>query len=1070
MRIESIDIQGFGKLVDRKFALSPGINLFFGPNESGKSTLQKAILMLLYGFYESDRARTAENKLRASLTPWQQGSSYAAGLEYSLDNGTRFRVERRFDSRYQPTRLIDLTHSREATREFPRRRHGNVPFAKAQLGMSKDLFVRTAFVGQGEIGNLLEKGKDVVSAIAAVIESGAPDTSVAEAITRINKTIRGKIGRTERARTKPLPIARARLRSAEEEQARILEARSDIREDSQEKEELEAAVAAAKKKLDRLDLLINQAEQEEIADRIGRVQEINEQLEQASGELNEIRPFSTFPIEYRDQMTKLFERREALFQSVSELGAKVSQEAPDLEQATSKRAELQRRIDQLAYLEEFPLHLRDRVTSTETTWRSTKDDLEDEQGKLNRAVKLLRALGARLRQVRSAYKLLRDYGLSELGAARTRWQDAVRAEREARDQTDRSLKALADLGATDGEVRRLADFRRRLSPQEEHTLRERRTKLMMLDAQLARSDEELRDLERSGSRRKRWIPLVVGLLLALLTGVPLALRGLHSAAVAAAVGCIAVAAVSFAILHLRDSRRQRRLQALEAGERSAREARTSLQQEQRGTFERLGVDSWNEVEARLQRHSLLAHPLAEHRTHLAGLRTASTRLAEAEADLKKAVDVVGMTELDQASLDSVENSIRDVESLLLKIKGAAEEKRRIATRIRKLEEDFSEAQNTLVGLVGLGGIQQGTLDERLEEFRSRCEKKKALEDSQANLLTVEEQIRRLKATVDHLSREEDSLARVETSVGNLLRESGIELGEPPDYEGGRQQFNDFAGKREHYDELGQKAESLQKQRASALAGRSLRELEKESANLDERRSQILRRSPLLDGAVTDEDIDTLRSRREDLDRKREKDGNRIVELTERIRGRLEGLRPLAEVQEDIVRQKQEIARLESFRRSLDMARRTLQEAADEHHREFAPRIEALLAYGLAHVTDDRYGQVHVGSEDLAVSLKIPETGQVRDPTAVSYGTQAQILVLLRISVSELMSSQGESIPIILDDPFVNFDSQRLKRMVGLLGQLSKEYQILLFSKDERIREWLQSRETSPCTTVTLMAG
>lgn len=1069
MRIESIDIQGFGKLVDREFALSPGVNLFFGPNESGKSTLQKAILMLLYGFYESDRARRPENLLRESLIPWQQGSSYAAGLDYSLDDGSRFRVERRFGYADQATRLIDLTHSREVTREFPQRRHGNVLFARAHLGMSKDLFVRTAFVGQGEIRNLLERGEDVVSAIAAVMESGAPDTSVAEAIARIDETIKSKVG-TERARTTALPVARDRLRRAEETQAAILQARSDIREDSEEKDHLETTVASAEGQLDRLDLLINQAEQMEMTDRIARVQEINEQLGHALAGLAELRPFSTFPLEHRDQMTRLFERREALFQSVAELGAKVSQEAPDLEQATSERAELQRRIEKLAHLEGFPLHLRDRVTRTETTWRSTKDDLEDEQGKLKQVVRFLRALGARLRQVRPAYKLFRDYGPSELGGLRARWQDAVQAEREARDQADRSLKALADLGATEEQVRRLADFRRRLSPQEEHTLRERRTELMMADAQLARSDEQLRVLARSGGRRKRWLPLVAGLLLALLTGVPLAMLGLHSAALAAVIGCIAVAVMTFAILHLRDSRRQTRLQTLAAAERSAREARTSLQQEQRGTFERLGVDSWDQIEAMLQRHSLLAHPLAEHRTYLEALTRANARLAEAEGELKKAVAVVGMTELNQASLDSVDDSIKNVESLLRDIKGAGEDKRRITARIRELEKDLAEAQNTLVGLVGQGGIQQGTLEERLEEFRSRCEKKKVLEDSQASLGTVEEQIKRLRTTVDHLSREEDSLARVETSMGTLLKESGIELGAPPDYEAGRKQFRDFTGKREHYDELVRKAESVRQQRASALAGRSLRELEKESANLEARRLQILRRRPLLDGAITDEDIETLRSRRGEADQQREKDGNRIVELTERIRGKLEGLRPLAEVQEDIVRQKQEITKLESFRRSLDIAGRTLQEAADEHHREFAPRIEALLAHGLAQVTDHRYGQVHVGSEDLAVSLKIPETGQVRDPTAVSYGTQEQILVLLRIAVSELMSSQGESIPIILDDPFVNFDGQRLERMVGLLEQLSKKYQILLFSKDERMREWLQTREASPDATVTLMAG
>ncbi len=77
MRIRRIDIEAFGCLSDFSAGVAPGLHVFFGPNEAGKSTLQQAILALLYGFYAGDRARPAESApARCLLMP-------AGGMESS---------------------------------------------------------------------------------------------------------------------------------------------------------------------------------------------------------------------------------------------------------------------------------------------------------------------------------------------------------------------------------------------------------------------------------------------------------------------------------------------------------------------------------------------------------------------------------------------------------------------------------------------------------------------------------------------------------------------------------------------------------------------------------------------------------------------------------------------------------------------------------------------------------------------------------------------------------------------------------------------------------------------------
>lgn len=47
MFVRKIHIDGFGKFVDKDFQFGPGLNVVYGPNESGKTTLSKFLLYSL---------------------------------------------------------------------------------------------------------------------------------------------------------------------------------------------------------------------------------------------------------------------------------------------------------------------------------------------------------------------------------------------------------------------------------------------------------------------------------------------------------------------------------------------------------------------------------------------------------------------------------------------------------------------------------------------------------------------------------------------------------------------------------------------------------------------------------------------------------------------------------------------------------------------------------------------------------------------------------------------------------------------------------------------------------------
>jgi uncharacterized protein YhaN len=86
VRIESIHIEGFGVWNDRTWeSLSTGLNVFHGPNETGKSTLMAFIRSILFGLDRRGHARRYEPL---------KGGTHGGWLDVRVD-GRPIRIERR---------------------------------------------------------------------------------------------------------------------------------------------------------------------------------------------------------------------------------------------------------------------------------------------------------------------------------------------------------------------------------------------------------------------------------------------------------------------------------------------------------------------------------------------------------------------------------------------------------------------------------------------------------------------------------------------------------------------------------------------------------------------------------------------------------------------------------------------------------------------------------------------------------------------------------------------------------------------------------------------------------------
>ena len=96
MKIDKLQINGFGNIENKEIELSDKINIIYGKNEAGKSTLLKFIVDILYGISKNKRHRIYSDYDR--FLPWNT-QEFSGKINYSLDNGKKYEVFRDFNKK-----------------------------------------------------------------------------------------------------------------------------------------------------------------------------------------------------------------------------------------------------------------------------------------------------------------------------------------------------------------------------------------------------------------------------------------------------------------------------------------------------------------------------------------------------------------------------------------------------------------------------------------------------------------------------------------------------------------------------------------------------------------------------------------------------------------------------------------------------------------------------------------------------------------------------------------------------------------------------------------------------------
>lgn len=204
MKINKIKINSYGKLKNREINLKSNLNIIYGKNESGKSTLLNFILNTFYGTSKNKKGKEISNFEK--YKPWNT-DEFSGKLSYELDNKNKYEIFREFNKK-NPN-IFD-ENAKDITKEFNIDKNKGSEFFFEQTQITEDMLLATSVAMQQE----LKIGKDtqgvLIQKISNLLETGEDNISYKKAIDKINKKQLDEIG-TERSREKPINIIKRNI-------------------------------------------------------------------------------------------------------------------------------------------------------------------------------------------------------------------------------------------------------------------------------------------------------------------------------------------------------------------------------------------------------------------------------------------------------------------------------------------------------------------------------------------------------------------------------------------------------------------------------------------------------------------------------------------------------------------------------------------------------------------------------------------------------------------------------------------------------------------------------------------
>lgn len=165
------------------------------------------------------------------------------------------------------------------------------------------------------------------------------------------------------------------------------------------------------------------------------------------------------------------------------------------------------------------------------------------------------------------------------------------------------------------------------------------------------------------------------------------------------------------------------------------------------------------------------------------------------------------------------------------------------------------------------------------------------------------------------------------------------------------------------------------------------------------------------------------------------------------------LENLAALEEEYTKLEEEYQELNFQNTAIELAKQELENAYYQMKKKVTPEFTKQLSNVMSKISNGKYTNIKLDEkEGLIVEV---ENGNYIPVGLLSIGTIDQLYLSLRLGAANQISN--ENLPIILDEAFAYYDSERLKNILEFLNEEYPNRQIIILTCTNREKEILEER-------------
>ncbi len=177
MIIREANIGKFGKLENQKYQFAPQINVIYGANESGKSTLMQFLKAMLFGLEKTRVRKTLDTYNR--YEPWDTPAYFYGSMIFEIGQ-QQFLLERNFYYKEKRARLVNIRDGEELSVEY-----GDLDMLLGNV--SAAAYENTCCIGQEQLLPGRELGVLLEDERSNLAQTGSGDFQLSKALQELEQ-------------------------------------------------------------------------------------------------------------------------------------------------------------------------------------------------------------------------------------------------------------------------------------------------------------------------------------------------------------------------------------------------------------------------------------------------------------------------------------------------------------------------------------------------------------------------------------------------------------------------------------------------------------------------------------------------------------------------------------------------------------------------------------------------------------------------------------------------------------------------------------------------------------------